>query len=142
MRESRRKRRAPKSRRLICFVPFMRSARSPRKRMNKQNKKRLCAAIPTMDAMQFVGASTNCAQIIERNPALTHVVLAGKFRPRVEIAQRIAGFIHRSGRSTFRPASSTWRCHRIVGTRSELFRSVTRIQTSTPTGGTHCHLCR
>ena len=51
--------------------------------------------IPTMDAEAIRRALQRIAhEIIERNPHLTHVVLAGIPSRGVEIAQRIAAFIH------------------------------------------------
>jgi pyrimidine operon attenuation protein / uracil phosphoribosyltransferase len=62
----------------------------------KQAKQRTSgAAIPTMDAEAIRRALQRIAhEIIERNPHLTHVVLAGIPSRGVEIAQRIAAFIH------------------------------------------------
>ena len=62
----------------------------------KQAKQRTsAAAVPTMDAEAIRRALQRIAhEIIERNPQLTHVVLAGIPSRGVEIAQRIAAFIH------------------------------------------------
>jgi pyrimidine operon attenuation protein / uracil phosphoribosyltransferase len=62
----------------------------------KQPKQRTSStAVPTMDAEAIRRALQRIAhEIIERNPQLTHVVLAGIPSRGVEIAQRIAAFIH------------------------------------------------
>ena len=62
----------------------------------KQAKQRTSStAVPTMDAEAIRRALQRIAhEIIERNPQLTHVVLAGIPSRGVEIAQRIAAFIH------------------------------------------------
>ena len=61
----------------------------------KQKKQNSSAAVPIMDAEAIRRALRRIAhEIIERNPRLTHVVLAGIPSRGVEIARRIAAFIH------------------------------------------------
>ena len=63
--------------------------------MKQPKQKRSGNAVPIMDAEAIRGALQRIAhEIIERNPQLTHVVLAGIPSRGVEIAQRVAGFIH------------------------------------------------
>src|SRR5437868_15349053 len=63
--------------------------------MKQTKQKTSGAAIPIMDAEAIRGALRRVAhEIIERNPQLTHVVLAGIPSRGAEIAQRIARFIH------------------------------------------------
>jgi pyrimidine operon attenuation protein/uracil phosphoribosyltransferase len=60
----------------------------------KQAKQRVSAAVPIMDAEAIRGALQRIAhEIVERNPQLTRVVLAGIPSRGVEIAQRVAAFI-------------------------------------------------
>ena len=60
-------------------------------------------------------------EIIERNPQLTHVVLAGIPSRGVEIAQRIAAFIHQIRKINVETGVIDVAMHRDdVGTRSEL----------------------
>jgi pyrimidine operon attenuation protein/uracil phosphoribosyltransferase len=62
--------------------------------MNQAKQKTPGAAVPLMDAEAIRQALRRIAhEIIERNPQLTHVVLAGIPSRGVEIAQRIAAFI-------------------------------------------------
>ena len=61
----------------------------------KQRKENLSAAVPIMDAEAIRRALQRIAhEIIEGNPQLAKVVLAGIPSRGVEIAQRIAAFIH------------------------------------------------
>ena len=61
--------------------------------MKQAKQKTSGAAVPTMDAEAIRRALQRIAhEIIERNPRLTHVVLAGIPSRGVEIAQRIARF--------------------------------------------------
>jgi pyrimidine operon attenuation protein / uracil phosphoribosyltransferase len=61
----------------------------------KQRRENLSAAVPIMDAEAIRRALQRIAhEIIEGNPQLRKVVLAGIPSRGVEIAQRIAGFIH------------------------------------------------
>ena len=63
--------------------------------MKQANKKTASTALPIMDAEAIRRALRRIAhEIIERNPHLTDVVLAGIPSRGVEIAQRLAGFIH------------------------------------------------
>src|SRR5437667_6872220 len=63
--------------------------------MKQTKQKTSGAAVPIMDAEAIRGALRRVAhEIIERNPQLTHVVLAGIPSRGVEIAERIARFIH------------------------------------------------
>src|SRR5437763_15011916 len=63
--------------------------------MKQTKQKTSGAAIPIMDAEAIRGALRRVAhEIIERTAQLTHVVLAGIPSRGVEIAQRIARFIH------------------------------------------------
>jgi pyrimidine operon attenuation protein/uracil phosphoribosyltransferase len=80
------------------------------------------AAVPTMDAEAIRRALQRIAhEIIERNPQLTHVVLAGIPSRGVEIAQRIAGFIHEIAKVNVETGVIDVAMHRDdVGTRPEL----------------------
>ncbi len=63
--------------------------------MKQARQKTFGAAVPIMDAETIGRALRRIAhEIIERNPQLTHVVLAGIPSRGVEIARRIAAFIH------------------------------------------------
>ena len=89
----------------------------------KQAKQRTSgAAVPTMDAEAIRRALQRIAhEIIERNPQLTHVVLAGIPSRGVEIAQRIAAFIHQIRKINVETGVIDVAMHRDdVGTRSEL----------------------
>src|SRR5438034_1299602 len=62
----------------------------------KQGRENSSAAVPIMDAEAIRRALQRIAhEIIEGNPQLSKVVLAGIPSRGVEIAQRIAAFIHR-----------------------------------------------
>jgi pyrimidine operon attenuation protein / uracil phosphoribosyltransferase len=89
----------------------------------KQAKQRTSStAIPTMDAEAIRRALQRIAhEIIERNPQLTHVVLAGIPSRGVEIAQRIAAFIHQIRKINVETGVIDVAMHRDdVGTRFEL----------------------
>jgi pyrimidine operon attenuation protein/uracil phosphoribosyltransferase len=89
----------------------------------KQPKQRTSStAVPTMDAEAIRRALQRIAhEIIERNPQLTHVVLAGIPSRGVEIAQRIAAFIHQIRKINVETGVIDVAMHRDdVGTRSEL----------------------
>jgi pyrimidine operon attenuation protein / uracil phosphoribosyltransferase len=89
----------------------------------KQPKQRTSStAVPTMDAEAIRRALQRIAhEIIERNPQLTHVVLAGIPSRGVEIAQRIAAFIHQIRKINIETGVIDVAMHRDdVGTRFEL----------------------
>jgi Pyrimidine operon attenuation protein/uracil phosphoribosyltransferase len=89
----------------------------------KQAKQRTsAAAAPMMDAQAIRRALQRIAhEIIERNPELPHVVLAGIPSRGVEIAQRIAAFIHQIRKINVETGVIDVAMHRDdVGTRSEL----------------------
>jgi pyrimidine operon attenuation protein / uracil phosphoribosyltransferase len=89
----------------------------------KQPKQRTAStAVPTMDAEAIRRALQRIAhEIIERNPQLTHVVLAGIPSRGVEIAQRIAAFIHQIRKINVETGVIDVAMHRDdVGTRFEL----------------------
>lgn len=89
----------------------------------KQPKQRTpSTAVPTMDAEAIRRALQRIAhEIIERNPQLTHVVLAGIPSRGVEIARRIAAFIHQIRKIHVETGVIDVAMHRDdVGTRSEL----------------------
>jgi pyrimidine operon attenuation protein / uracil phosphoribosyltransferase len=89
----------------------------------KQAKQRTSpAAVPMMDAQAIRRALQRIAhEIIERNPELPHVVLAGIPSRGVEIAQRIAAFIHQIRKINVETGVIDVAMHRDdVGTRSEL----------------------
>src|SRR4029079_14322462 len=90
--------------------------------MKQAKQKTPGAAIPTMDAEAIRRALQRIAhEIIERNPQLTHVVLAGIPSRGVEIAQRIAAFIHQIRKINVETGVIDVAMHRDdVGTRSEL----------------------
>jgi pyrimidine operon attenuation protein / uracil phosphoribosyltransferase len=80
------------------------------------------AAVPTMDAEAIRRALQRIAhEIIERNPELPHVVLAGIPSRGVEIAQRLAAFIHQIRKINVETGVIDVAMYRDdVGTRSEL----------------------
>ena len=88
----------------------------------KQAKQKVSAAVPIMDAEAIRRAFRRIAhEIIERNPRLTRVVLAGIPSRGVEIARRIAGLIHEIKRIAIEIGVIDVAMHRDdVGTRSEL----------------------
>lgn len=89
----------------------------------KEAKQRTSAdAVPTMDAEAIRRALQRIAhEIIERNPELTHLVLAGIPSRGVEIAQRIAAFIHQIRKVNVETGVIDVAMYRDdVGTRSEL----------------------
>jgi pyrimidine operon attenuation protein / uracil phosphoribosyltransferase len=89
----------------------------------KQPKQRTSStAVPTMDAEAIRRALQRIAhEIIERNPQLTHVVLAGIPSRGVEIVQRIAAFIHQIRKINVETGVIDVAMHRDdVGTRFEL----------------------
>jgi pyrimidine operon attenuation protein / uracil phosphoribosyltransferase len=89
----------------------------------KQPKQRTSStAVPTMDAEAIRRALQRIAhEIIERNPQLPHVVLAGIPSRGVEIAQRIAAFIHQIRKINVETGVIDVAMHRDdVGTRFEL----------------------
>ena len=90
--------------------------------MKKANKKTASTALPIMDAEAIRRALRRIAhEIIERNPHLTDVVLAGIPSRGVEIAQRLAGFIHEIKKINIETGVIDVAMHRDdVGTRSEL----------------------
>jgi pyrimidine operon attenuation protein/uracil phosphoribosyltransferase len=89
----------------------------------KQPKQKISgAAVPIMDAEAIRRALQRIAhEIIERNPQLTHVALAGIPSRGVEIAQRIAAFIRGIEKSNVEIGVIDVAMHRDdVGTRAEL----------------------
>src|SRR6266567_2200572 len=90
--------------------------------MKQAKQKRSGTAVPMMDAEAIRGALQRIAhEIIERNPQLTHVVLAGIPSRGVEIARRIAAFIHQIRKIKVETGIIDVAMHRDdVGTRSEL----------------------
>ena len=90
--------------------------------MKQVKQKTSAAAAPIMDAEAIRRALQRIAhEIIERNPRLTHVVLAGIPSRGVEIAQRIAAFIHAVEKINIETGVIDVAMHRDdVGTRSEL----------------------
>jgi pyrimidine operon attenuation protein / uracil phosphoribosyltransferase len=89
----------------------------------KQPKQKISGAgVPIMDAEAIGRALQRIAhEIIERNPQLTHVVLAGIPSRGVEIAQRIATFIRGIEKLNIQTGVVDVAMHRDdVGTRSEL----------------------
>lgn len=90
--------------------------------MTQDNIKRSDTAIPAMDAEAIRRALQRIAhEIIERNPRLTEVVLAGIPSRGVEIARRIAAFIHQIRNIDVETGIIDVAMHRDdVGTRSEL----------------------
>jgi pyrimidine operon attenuation protein/uracil phosphoribosyltransferase len=90
--------------------------------MKRANQTSSAAAVPIMDAEAIRRALRRIAhEIIERNPQLTHVVLAGIPLRGVEIAQRIAVLIHEIEKINVETGVIDVAMHRDdVGTRSEL----------------------
>ena len=90
--------------------------------MKQTKQKTSGAAVPIMDAEAIRRGLRRIAhEIIERNPQLTHVVLAGIPSRGVEIAQRIAAFIHEIKTINVETGVIDVAMHRDdVGTRSEL----------------------
>jgi pyrimidine operon attenuation protein/uracil phosphoribosyltransferase len=90
--------------------------------MKQAKQKRSGTAVPIMDAEAIRGALRRIAhEIIERNPQLAHVVLAGIPSRGVEIAQRVAAFIHEIEKVNVETGVIDVAMHRDdVGTRSEL----------------------
>src|SRR5437879_2250628 len=88
----------------------------------KQTKQNSGTAVPIMDAEAIRGALQRIAhEIIERNPRLTRVVLAGIPSRGVEIAQRVAAFIDKIEKVHVETGVIDVAMHRDdVGTRSEL----------------------
>src|SRR5436305_8856156 len=90
--------------------------------MKQTKQKTSGAAVAIMDAEAIRGALRRVAhEIIERNPQLTHVVLAGIPSRGVEIARRIAAFIHEIEKIDIETGVIDVAMHRDdVGTRAEL----------------------
>src|SRR5213595_3940241 len=88
----------------------------------KQGRENSSAAVPIMDAEAIRRALQGIAhEIIEGNPQLSKVVLAGIPSRGVEIAQRIAAFIHRIENIDIETGVIDVAMHRDdVGTRPEL----------------------
>src|SRR5436309_6022771 len=88
----------------------------------KQGRENSSAAVPIMDAEAIRRALQRIAhEIVERNPQITKVVLAGIPSRGVEIAQRIAAFIHRIENIDIETGVIDVAMHRDdVGTRPEL----------------------
>ncbi len=88
----------------------------------KQTKQNSAAAVPVMDAGAMRRALRRVAhEIIERNPQLENVVLAGIPSRGVEIARRIAGFIREIENIDVQTGVIDVAMHRDdVGTRPEL----------------------
>jgi pyrimidine operon attenuation protein/uracil phosphoribosyltransferase len=94
----------------------------PRKRMKQAKQKTSDAAVPIMDAEAIRRALRRIAhEIVERNPQLTRVALAGIPSRGVEIALRIAAFIREIEKINVETGVIDVAMHRDdVGTRSEL----------------------
>src|SRR5881398_944539 len=90
--------------------------------MKQTKQKTSGAAVAIMDAEAIRGALRRVAhEIIERNPQLTQVVLAGIPSRGVELAQRVAAFIHEIEKVNVETGVIDVAMHRDdVGTRSEL----------------------
>src|SRR5881398_1383195 len=88
----------------------------------KPTKQNSSAAVPVMDAEAMRRALRRVAhEIIERNPQLEKVVLAGIPSRVVEIAERIAAFIHEIEEIDIETGAIDVAMHRDdVGTRAEL----------------------
>src|SRR5213594_1488909 len=88
----------------------------------KQGRQNSSTAVPIMDAEAIRRALQRIAhEIIERNPQLEKVVLAGIPTRGVEIARRIAGFIHQIEKIDLDTGVIDVAMHRDdVGTRREL----------------------
>src|SRR5262245_66620907 len=94
----------------------------PRKPMKQARQKTSGAAVLTMDAAAIDRALRRIAhEIVVQNPRLTDVVVAGIPSRGVEIAQRIASFIHEIENVDVETGVIDVAMHRDdVGTRSEL----------------------
>jgi pyrimidine operon attenuation protein/uracil phosphoribosyltransferase len=90
--------------------------------MKRVNQTSSAAAVPIMDAEAIRRALRRIAhEVIERNPQLTRVVLAGIPSRGVEIARRIAASIHEIAKMDVETGVIDVAMHRDdVGTRSEL----------------------
>ena len=90
--------------------------------MKQPKQKRAGTVVPIMDAEAIRGALQRIAhEIVERNPQLTRVVLVGIPSRGVEIAQRVAAFIHEIEKVNVETGVIDVAMHRDdVGTRSEL----------------------
>src|SRR5438067_10166690 len=90
--------------------------------MKQTKQKTSGAAVAIMDAEAIRGALQRIAhEIVERNPQLTRVVLVGIPSRGVEIAQRVAAFIHEIEKVNVETGVIDVAMHRHdVGTRSEL----------------------
>jgi len=90
--------------------------------MKQPKQKRAGTVVPIMDAEAIRGALQRIAyEIVERNPQLTRVVLAGIPSRGVEIAQRVAAFIYEIEKVNVETGVIDVAMHRDdVGTRSEL----------------------
>jgi pyrimidine operon attenuation protein / uracil phosphoribosyltransferase len=90
--------------------------------MKRVNQTSTVAAVPIMDAEAIRRALRRIAhEVIERNPQLTRVVLAGIPSRGVEIARRIAASIHEIAKMDVETGVIDVAMHRDdVGTRSEL----------------------
>src|SRR5437667_11039275 len=88
----------------------------------KQAKQNSSTAVPIMDAEAIRRALRRIAhEIIERNPELEKVVLTGIPTRGIEIAQRIAGFIHEIEKIELETGVIDVAMHRNeVGTRPQL----------------------
>jgi pyrimidine operon attenuation protein / uracil phosphoribosyltransferase len=100
----------------------MRSREVAKETMKQAKQKTSGAAVPIMDAEAIRRALQRIAhEIIERNAQLTHVVLAGIPSRGVEIARRIAAFIHEIEKINIETGVIDVAMHRDdVGTRAEL----------------------
>jgi pyrimidine operon attenuation protein / uracil phosphoribosyltransferase len=100
----------------------MRSREVAKETMKQAKQKTSGAAVPIMDAEAIRRALQRIAhEIIERNAQLTHVVLAGIPSRGVEIARRIAAFIHEIEKINIETGVIDVAMHRDdVGTRTEL----------------------
>ena len=90
--------------------------------MKQAKQKTSDAAVPIMDAEAIGRALQRIAhEIVERNPQLRHVVLAGIPSRGVEIAQRISVFIHEIEKISIETGVIDVAMHRDdIGTRREL----------------------
>jgi pyrimidine operon attenuation protein / uracil phosphoribosyltransferase len=90
--------------------------------MKQAKQKSSGAAVPIMDAEAIRGALQRIAhEIIERNPQLTRIVLAGIPSRGVEIARRVAAFVREIKKVNVETGVIDVAMHRDdVGTRSEL----------------------
>ena len=105
----------------------------------KPTKQNSSAAVPVMDAEAMRRALGRVAhEIIERNPQLEKVVLAGIPSRGVEIARRIASFVHQIEKIDIETGVIDVAMHRDdVGTRREL--PVVRAS-KLPLGRTSCRI--